>query len=203
MRFLASVRGVSAVSAFRVPLGSGGFETQSEATNGAKSKLTREDRLILLYDQVRSSLLVYLGGLGLSMSEAEDIVQEAFIRLFDNFAARGDLENPKAWLFRVAHNLTMDLYREGQRFAQHGTDGTDLLDGLLALADSPEEQVIRNEQTLRIRAALSRLTQQQRAAVMLRAEDLRYREIAEILGVSIKRVSALIQRALSHLAGEI
>jgi DNA-directed RNA polymerase specialized sigma24 family protein len=60
----------------------------------------------------------------------------------------------------------MDLYREGRRFEQPGTDGSDLLEGLLAPADSPEEQAIRNEQMLRMHTALGRLTQQQRAAVL-------------------------------------
>jgi len=203
MRVFTSGRGVSAVGVLRVPLGSTMLKVQSEIADSAKSKMTREDRLIQLYDQLRPALLAYLGGLGLSLSEAEDIIQEAFLRLLGQVNAKGEHENPKAWLFRVAHNLTMDLYREGQRFAQPGTDGGDLLEGLLAPADSPEEQAIRNEQMLRMHTALGRLTQQQRAAVLLRAEDLRYREVAEILGVSIKRVSHLVQRALSRLAGEI
>jgi RNA polymerase sigma factor (sigma-70 family) len=65
---------------------------------------------------------------------------------------------------------------------------------------NPEEHAIQNEEVQRVQSALERLTQQQRAAVMLRAEDLRYREIASVLGVSTKRVSELIQRALVRLA---
>jgi RNA polymerase sigma factor (sigma-70 family) len=52
-------------------------------------------------------------------------------------------------------------------------------------------------------SALGRLTPQQRAAVLLRAEELRYREIAAVLGVSTKRISELIQRALALLAGNL
>jgi RNA polymerase sigma-70 factor, ECF subfamily len=203
MSFLASTRGVSIVGFLRMPPGEGELEAGASTAEASKSKMTREERLIQLYDQLRPSLLAYLGGLGLSLSQAEDIIQESFVRLFDHFASKGDHENPKAWLFRVAHNMTMDLYREGQRFEQSRNDGADLLDGLLSLEDGPEEHVIRIEQALRVRAALGRLTEKQRTAVLLRAEDLRYREIAAILGVSVKRVSHLVQRALSRLAGEI
>jgi len=203
MKFITPVRSVFAVGVFRVPSGSADMGGQAETADASRSKMNRQDRLIQLYDQLRPALLAYLGGLGLSLPEAEDILQEAFVRLFSRVVTKGEQEYPKAWLFRVAHNLTMDLYRDGQRFARPDTDGIDPLEGLLALGDNPEEQVIRNEQALRMHAALGRLTQQQRAAVLLRAEDLRYREIAEILDISITRVSHLIQRALSRLAGEI
>ncbi len=61
-------------------------------------------------------------------------------------------------------------------------------DGRSTRSSSPEEDAIQNEEIRRVRAALGRLTQQQRAAVMLRAEELRFREIASVLGVSTKRV---------------
>jgi RNA polymerase sigma-70 factor (ECF subfamily) len=68
---------------------------------------------------------------------------------------------------------------------------------------SPEELVIRKEELSRVQAAMSRLTQQQRYAVLLRAEGLRYREISEVLGVSTQRVIELVQRALARLSGDL
>jgi DNA-directed RNA polymerase specialized sigma24 family protein len=50
--------------------------------------------------------------------------------------------------------------------------------------------------------AIARLTPQQRYAVLLRSEGLRYREIGEVLGMGTKRVAELIQRALVRLAGD-
>jgi DNA-directed RNA polymerase specialized sigma24 family protein len=50
---------------------------------------------------------------------------------------------------------------------------------------------------------MSRLTQLQRYAVLLRAEGLRYREISEVLGVSTQRVIELVQRALARLSGDL
>jgi RNA polymerase sigma factor (sigma-70 family) len=135
----------------------------------------RETQVIELYDRLRPSLLTYLGGLGLTLSEAEDVV----------------------------HNLAMDLFREGRQIHQVDAGSVDPLDMLIDPSFSPEDRAIRNEEHRRMWSALGRLTEQQRSAVLLRAEELRYREIAEILGVSVKRVSELVQRALARLAGDL
>jgi RNA polymerase sigma factor (sigma-70 family) len=97
----------------------------------------------------------------------------------------------------------MDLFREGRQIHQVDAGTVDPLDMLIDSSFSPEERAIRSEELRRMWSALGRLTEQQRSAVLLRAEELRYREIAEILGVSIKRVSELVQRALARLAGDL
>jgi len=164
---------------------------------------TREDQVMDLYDLLRPALLTYLGGLGLAVGEAEDVIHDCFVRLFDHLAAKNDDPNLRGWLFRVAHNLAMDTFREGRRVQRPDADGADLLDSMIDSSFSPEEHAINNEEIRRVTAALGRLTQQQRSAVLLRAEDLRYREIAAVLGVSTKRVSELVHRALALLAGNL
>ncbi len=156
-----------------------------------------------LYDLLRPSLLVYLAGLGLNLSESEDVIHDAFVRLFDHLRAKNDDPNLRGWLFRVAHNLAMDYFREANRIQQPGPDGVSLLEFVIDSSFGPEELAIKNEEIRKVASALERLTPQQRSAVLLRAEELRYREIAAILGVSIKRVSELVQRALTLLAGDV
>jgi len=152
-----------------------------------------------LYDQLRPSLMTYLTGLGLSLNDSEDVVHDCFIRVFDHLASNADDRNLRGWLFRVAHNRAMDLYREARRVQQPDEEGVDFLE-VPDDAFTPEELVIKSQEIRRMRSALSQLTSQQRSAVLLRAEDLRYREIADVLGVSIKRTSELVQRALAILA---
>lgn len=164
---------------------------------------TRETQVMDLYDRLRPSLLTYLGGLGLTLNEAEDVIQDSFVLLFDHLSANNDDENLRGWLFRVAHNEAMDLFREGRYIRHSDTEAVDLLTTVIDTSFSPEERAIRNEELCRLRVALSRLTPQQRSAVLLRAEDLRYREIGVVLGISVKRVSELIQRALARLAGDL
>jgi RNA polymerase sigma-70 factor (ECF subfamily) len=164
---------------------------------------TLENQVIDLYDQLRPSLITYLAGLGLNVSEAEDIIHDCFVRLYDHLAAKEDDQNLRGWLFRVAHNLAIDLFRDARRVQQPDTAGVNLLEVMIDSSFSPEEHAIKNEEIRRVMSALERLTVQQRSAVLLRAEELRYREIAAVLGVSTKRVSELVQRALAILAGNL
>jgi RNA polymerase sigma-70 factor, ECF subfamily len=160
---------------------------------------SQESCILELYDQLRPSLLIYLSRLGLAVHEAEDVIHDCFVRLFDHLSLNEKNRNLRGWIFRVAHNCAMDLFREGRKI-QHPDDDTLNLLEMAVDFTNPEEHAIQNEEVQRVQSALERLTQQQRAAVMLRAEDLRYREIASVLGVSTKRVSELIQRALVRLA---
>jgi RNA polymerase sigma-70 factor (ECF subfamily) len=164
----------------------------------------RRNQVAKLYDEIRPSLMAYLGGLGLSVDESEDIIQECFLRLVRHLASKRDEENLRGWLFRVAHNLTMDLFRAGKRYIAESTDEDD--SPVLEVADtslSPEEIVIKREELRRVWTAMGRLTQQQRYAVLLRAEGLRYREISAVLGMPTQRIGELVQRALTRLAGEV
>jgi RNA polymerase sigma-70 factor, ECF subfamily len=166
-------------------------------------KHSRESLVIDLYDELRPSLLVHLGGLGLNLHESEDVIHDSFLRLFDHLARRQEDQNLRGWLFRVAHNLAMDVFRDGQRVQLPDDEEADPFERMVDAAPNPEQQTIRNQEVSRLRVALKALTQQQRSAVLLRAEELRYREIAAILGVSTKRVSELVHRALVRLAGEL
>ena len=67
---------------------------------------------------------------------------------------------------------------------------------------NPEEVFLKKEQLHRMAAAVSRLNEKQRQCLHLRAEGLRYREIAAVLGVSTQRVADVVQSALVRLAGE-
>lgn len=185
-------------SELQMSIVSGGF-----CLPGDEAGPSREDQVLELYDQLRPSLLTYLAALGLAPEQAEDVIHDCFLKLYDQLAQSHRRQNLRGWLFRVAHNLAMDLFRAGSRIQQQDADAPDPLEMILDASCSPEEHVIRKESIRRMRIALGRLTQQQRSAVLLRAEELRYREIAAVLGVSTKRVSELVQRALTRLAGEM
>jgi RNA polymerase sigma-70 factor, ECF subfamily len=164
----------------------------------------RKNQVVKLYDEIRPSLMAYLSGLGLSVDEAEDIIQESFLRLVRHLTNKRDAENLRGWLFRVAHNLTMDMFRAGKRYIAESVDEDD--SPVLELADTslgPEELAIKREELRRVWVAMGRLTQQQRYAVLLRAEGLRYREISAVLGMNTQRVGELMQRALTRLAGDV
>ncbi len=139
------------------------------------------------------------------MDESEGHHQECFLRLVRHLANKRDEENLRGWLFRVAHNLTMDMFRAGKRYVAESADeeGFPPAHEIADTSLSPEEVAIKREELRRVWAAMGRLTQQQRYAVLLRAEGLRYREISAVLGIPTQRIGELVQRALARLAGEV
>jgi RNA polymerase sigma-70 factor (ECF subfamily) len=156
-------------------------------------------RVIELYEVVRPTLHAYLRSLGLS-DHSEDIIQETFLRLVRYTAERGANENLRAWVFRVAHNLSMDYHRSERRcFRSHETQPSPVLRDRIDPGPNPEQKIILDERLREFEDAFAQLTPRQRDCLLLRAEGLRYREIAVELGVSVQRVGELMQRAISIL----
>jgi RNA polymerase sigma-70 factor (ECF subfamily) len=172
-------------------------------TGADQGNLKRRNHIIELYDSLRPSLFAYLCCLGLSSDEAEDLIQESFLRLVRHLLSEGDEQNLRGWLFRVAHNLSIDLFRSGRKQMESARDDDSATLDWVDPALNPEEIAIKKEELIRLRVAMSRLTPQQRFTVLMRAEGLRYREIAGVLGISLQRVAELVERALTRLAGDL
>jgi RNA polymerase sigma-70 factor, ECF subfamily len=156
--------------------------------------------IIRLYDDLRPPLLAYLCCLGMNADQAEDVIQETFLRLVRYRFGRGAQDNLRAWVFRVAHNLSMDVHRFQRRWSLSEDDEPHRAIRRRAdPAPSPEQQVLLDERMKRFEDAFGQLTPKQRQCVLLRAEGLRYREIALVLGISVQRVGELMQRSISLL----
>lgn len=160
----------------------------------ADSKLAQwEEEVVQLFDALRKPMLRYLFGIGLSVEDAEEIVQEVFLALFQHMRAGKARHNLRGWVFRVAHNL--GLKRRNQR-------PTDPAVGTYAAADpspNPEDQYANVQQQSRLLAVVNVLPEQDRACLYLRAEGLRYREIAQVLGMSLGAVSISLTRSFSRI----
>jgi RNA polymerase sigma-70 factor, ECF subfamily len=154
-----------------------------------------------LYDAYSPQLYKYIRGLGIARAEAEDTVQEVFLRLATHLIDGGDCRNLRAWVFQVAHNLSMDVHREVRRDQTAAGD----LGGMVAERSDPDsdpEAIYLQKETMqRVGAALTELTPKQRDGVLMRAQGLRYLEIASVLKVSESRAIYLVKRALMRLAG--
>jgi RNA polymerase sigma-70 factor (ECF subfamily) len=161
-------------------------------------------KAIELYDGLRTSLHGYLSCLGLEPQEAEDIIQETFLKLFQGLAGGMRDENLRSWVFRVAHNLTINLHKSNSKLLSSEVEEVaSLLQSRIDARLNPEEIVLKKEQLTRLVSAVARLNPQQRQCLHLRAEGLRYREIAQVLGVSTQRVADVVQSSLSQLAGAL
>jgi RNA polymerase sigma-70 factor, ECF subfamily len=129
-----------------------------------------------------------------SFSEAEDIVQEAFIRLHQ----AGDVESPKAWLSTVVTRLAIDHLRSA-RVRREQYTGTWLPEPVLA-DPAPDAAVRAESLSMAVLVLLESLTPIERAVFVLReAFDYEYAEIAEIVGKSEDNCRQLATRARRHV----
>lgn len=149
-----------------------------------------------LFEEWHAPLLRYLYSLTRHPAEAEDLLQETFLRFFRELQNGHTVRDPKAWLFTTAHNLAMDYHRRAVSQESPGT-----LPAVPDTRDNAEEEMVASERREWLSVALGGLSAQQKQCIELRAEGLRYREIAGILGLHISTVRTFIVRAVTHLAG--
>jgi RNA polymerase sigma-70 factor (ECF subfamily) len=157
-----------------------------------------EQEVVELFDRFRTRLLRYVYGFGLSMQDAEEIVQEVFLALFQHLQRGKSRENLQGWVFRVAHNLAL----KRRASAGHLT-GVGLAKDADVFADpapNPEDQSASNQTQRRLLAVFRALPEQDRRCLTLRAEGLRYREIGQILGISLGSVAYSLSRSLARLS---
>jgi RNA polymerase sigma-70 factor (ECF subfamily) len=157
-----------------------------------------EQVVVQLFDELRSPLLRYLNALGLSAQDAEELVQDSFLALFEHLRLGRPRQNLRGWVFRVAHNLGLKRRREGAREADNGA-----LDHIVDPRANPEQQLLSSDRAKRIEGVLGALAEQDRCCLALRAEGLRYREIGEVLDMSLGAVAASLARSLARLGRAI
>jgi RNA polymerase sigma factor (sigma-70 family) len=161
---------------------------RNTAGGAAAAFATQVDRL---FHERFSSLYRYVNRLCGDGQLAEDIAQDAFLRLFD----RGQMpDEPIAWLITVATNLFRDEHRRtGRRLRLLERAGSDLQPGSVPL--DPEASVVRAERRQQVRDALEGLSVRDRHALLLRHSGFSYREIARALSMPEVSVGTTLVRA--------
>lgn len=145
------------------------------------------------YDRVYGLLFRLVGNRG----EAEDLVQEVFLKLHHEFFGRPrvfrrrDEHNISAWLYRVATNIGYNAIRSRTRRWQRNTH---LVPDPLGSPDS-EQQVVQQERETAVRAALAQLKPRDAQMLLLRQMGLSYQELAVACDVAPTSVGKLLSRA--------
>ena len=139
------------------------------------------------YERHAPAIYRYLRRLTNSRVQAEDLLQETFLKLHLEWEAGAEIENVRAWLFRVGTNLARSRGRSEQRAL--------LRDG----QHQPEQRIADFERDLgerqEIRRAFVQLPPRMRQVLLLFSEGFTYREIAEIVGAEVEYVGVLLHRA--------
>ena len=159
-----------------------------------------------LFAALESPLLTYAMRLVGQFSLAEDLVQEAFMKLHAQFE---EVREPKRWLYRTVHNLALNQIRDAGKIVPLTSASSSDADVTQSneTADPqplPDEQIVRLEGIGLVRLSLETLDERSQEVVRLKFnEGLSYKEIAERTGLSTGNVGYLLHHALKAIAEEL
>jgi RNA polymerase sigma-70 factor (ECF subfamily) len=151
--------------------------------------------LAALFEAEESGLLRFAIGLVGRRTVAEELVQETFLRLHQVW---GEVENPRAWLYRSLRNLALNHLRDRK-------DETELNETTAPGEENlPTERLGRNEAVGMMRLLLAEMTDEDRRLIQLKYhDDLKYQEISQRTGLSVGNVGYRLHHLLKGLADSL
>lgn len=172
--------------------------------NQASADPTAPETIEALFAALESPLLSYALRLTGDRAAAEDLVQDAFMKLHAQFA---EVREPRHWLYRAVHNAALNHRRRAGKLipldppaepgAGESNGGTDP-------EPLPDEQIARWENIGLVRLGLETLDARSRELIRLKFdENLSYKEIAARTGLKTGHVGYLLHHALKEIAGEL
>jgi RNA polymerase sigma-70 factor (ECF subfamily) len=165
---------------------------------GAAPARLDDDALVALFNQIRDELvstLLYVIG---NPDDAQDAAQEAFLKCWRTRHTMGDVQNVRAWIFRIGLNSAKDHQRSAWKRKSRPLPDDDLMN---PTRDGPPGESLEDRETLgRLRDALARLRPEEREVFVLRQNgELTYEQIAELRGAPVGTVKTQMRAALQKL----
>ena len=153
-------------------------------------------------DELVSTLMYVLG----SRDDAQDAAQDAFLKCWKNRDQIADVQNLRAWIFRVALNTAKDVRRSAWSRKSRAFSGEEY--AIIGREGTPDEGIDDQNALVKIRAAIAELRDEEKEIFLLRQNgDLTYEQIAELRGAPVGTVKTQMRAALLKLkkvlAGEI
>ncbi|MGD0300271.1 MAG: RNA polymerase sigma factor [Bryobacteraceae bacterium] len=169
------------------------MESVIDRVNGSQ---TARQQVTELYEASRAGVLRYLLSSGLDQGRAEEVMQEAFLRLYSALQSGEELTNARGWLFRVAHNLAMDSIKHRRPEAEWSDT---IAAALVENGVGAEKELLQKEWNESFQCEIQSLSKRQRLCLELRAQGLRYEEIAKLLNIKNSTVAELLRRGFERL----
>ena len=154
------------------------------------------DRIADIYDEVNSSLYGYILSFLKNPTEAEDVLQDTYVKICQSAGMYKAMGKPMAWILTIARNLSLMKIRSRAKF----TDIEEYEWDNLSEGDSDFHVEDREVLT----AAMSKLSSEERQIVMLHAvSGMKHREIADMYDMPLATVLSKYNRALKKLKKEL
>lgn len=156
------------------------------------------DTTTILFIEHRRSLVDYATGIVGSRAQAEDLVQEAWLR-FDEVARQRFLDEPLGYLYRIVRNLALDGRRRIARETEALANGVAEAVTAPGIISTPEMLVIYRDELRLLDEALAELPERTRIAFeMHRLDGAKLREIAGFLDISLPMAHKLVSDGIRH-----
>ncbi len=154
-----------------------------------------------LYEAYFPRVYGYVSSRVASPESAEDLTADVFVRLVQSLSSfeRRQSGSFAGWLFRIAHNLTLNYYREVER-DRDGRERSEEVGFRLPVVLTPEEEFMQKDRSATMRRMIASLPERRREIITLRFYgELRNQEIAEVLGLDERTVASHLSRGLRDL----
>ncbi|WP_421782328.1 RNA polymerase sigma factor [Kiloniella litopenaei] len=128
-------------------------------------------------------------------SEAEDIAQEAFVRLWKQSHQWQPKAKISTWLYRVTHNLAIDTIRRKKRQKLSESDQLEISKSITATQKNQDQTLHQQDITRQVETAMSHLPERQRTAITLvHHRDMTNKEAATVMDISVDALESLLAR---------
>ena len=166
--------------------------TRSQEAKAVNDKKSFEDIYDEYKNQVYRAVLNYTGDKNI----AADLYQEIFLRIYKNYSSKYTTENGRSWIARITHNVIIDNWRRKKRWQKIFISGEEKINSAVAREEIPEI----SDNKIKIQNAICGLPEAQKEVVIMYYDlDLSFREIAEILDLSINTISSRARYGLIKL----
>ncbi len=155
-----------------------------------------EQAFDLLYQRYRQTVFSYLQGVMNNRSVAEELYQQTWIKVAANLCRYRHRDSFKAWILRIARNAAMDHFRREKRFVALDDKQLPSPDSTAA---SPRVEVDRQQTEEKLQQAINELPAEQKEVVLLRLQEMAFKEIARVQEVSINTVLGRMRYAILNL----
>lgn len=139
-------------------------------------------------------------------ADAEDVAQDVFIELYESLPSFRNESKLSTWIYRIAVNKSLNFVKKRKRellFSSFSKRGNAHHNPIIEGSDQSDEadfRIAKQEQLKILRQAINKLPENQKIAIILnKYQELSYKEVADIMGVSLSSVESLIFRSKINL----
>lgn len=178
--------------------------TSGPAATAVGGVRTPDEQATVYFREHSGAVFRYLAGIYGREEDAEEVTQEAFLRLHQALVEGGVIESPRAWTLTVARRLMLDRIRHDHAASTRIVAvGADVLDAVRDSAPSPEDSLAERRRLDAVNHAFRDLNDLERQCLAARAEGYTLREIGQIVNLDLRRVAEIVTRSVRTLQGRL